>query len=80
MKKERSLYEAGGEGLFEVVSVPDIKLLENLGVRIGTKLKIQKRYALSGPVLLRIENTYSIAVGKDIAVQIGVVPAREGRV
>jgi len=52
--------------------VPDIGLLQSLGVRAGTQVTVQNRYALGGPVLLRVEGTFSVAVGKDIARQIAV--------
>jgi len=67
-----SLYEAKKKGMFQVTSVPDIGLLEHLGLRVGTQIAVQNRYALGGPVLLRVEGAYSIALGKDIAKQIGV--------
>ena len=74
MKNEMaaSLYEAKKTGAYQVVSVPGIGLLANLGLRAGTKITLQNRYALGGPVLLRVEGAYSIALGKDIAKQIGV--------
>ena len=67
-----NLYEAQKNGMFTVVSVPGIGLLENLGVRIGTSIFLQNRYALGGPVVLRVEDAYSVALGKDIALQITV--------
>jgi Fe2+ transport system protein FeoA len=68
----RNLYEAGKKGTFQVISAPEIGLLENLGLRTGTIIKIQNRYMLGGPVLLRVEDAYSVALGKDIAKQIQV--------
>ena len=70
-----SLYEAGKAGSFQVVSVPNIGLLENLGVRAGAQIRIQSRYAFGGPVLLCVEGAYSVAIGKDIAEQIEVISA-----
>ena len=67
-----TLYDAKKSGLFTVLSVPDIGLLENLGVREGARISLQNRYALGGPVLLRVEDAYSVALGKDIAKQITV--------
>ena len=67
-----NLYEARKHGAFQVVSVPNIGLLENLGIRAGTHIKIQNRYVFGGPVLLRVEDMYSVALGKDIAKQIEV--------
>ena len=70
--KTANLYEAKKMGAFQVVSVPGIGLLENLGLRSGTHVTLQNRYALGGPVLLRVEGAYSVALGKDIAQQITV--------
>jgi len=67
-----NLYEAKAKCDFQVASVPDIGLLESLGVRAGTQVTVQNRYALGGPVLLRVEGAFSVAVGKDIAKQIAV--------
>ena len=70
-----SLYTADKSIGLQVISVPNISLLENMGLRSGTKITIQNRYAFGGPVLLRVEGAYSIALGKDIATQIGVKKA-----
>jgi len=67
-----NLYEAKKNSTFQVDSTPEIGLLESLGLRAGTQITVQNRYALGGPVLLRVEGAYSIAVGKDIAKQIAV--------
>jgi len=70
--KTVNLYNAKKTGSFQLVFVPSIGLLENLGLRAGTQVTLQNRYALGGPVLLRVEGAYSIALGKDIAEQISV--------
>ena len=67
-----NLYEAGEGGSYQVASVPNIGLLENLGVRGGTNVTVHSRYAMGGPVILRVEDAFSVAVGKDIATQIAV--------
>ena len=67
-----SLYEAKKYGTFHLACVPQIGLLEGMGLRIGTKVTVQNRYAFGGPVLLRVEDAYCIALGKDIAQQITV--------
>ena len=71
-KQPINLYEAKKRGTFRVASIPPIQLLENMGLRNGTQITIQNRYALGGPVLLRIEGAYDLALGKDIARQIAV--------
>lgn len=72
LNKPANLYEARRMGTFQVVSVPDIRLLENMGLRTGTKITVQNRYALGGPVLLRVEGAYSVALGKDVAKKIEI--------
>jgi len=67
-----NLYQAKKNGVFQVISIPDVSLLENLGLRQGTQIMIQSRYSLGGPVLLRVENAFTVAIGKDIATQIEV--------
>jgi len=67
-----TLYEVNSNGILQVTSVPDISLLESLGLRTGTQIVILNRYSLGGPVLLRVEGAYSIALGKDIAQQVSV--------
>lgn len=67
-----NLYEVSAKGILQLISVPDIALLNNLGLRAGTQVKILNRYKLGGPVLLRVEGAYSVALGKDIAKQISV--------
>jgi len=67
-----NLYQAEKNRVFQVISAPNIHLLENLGVRHGTRIVVQSRYSLGGPVLLRVENAFTVAVGKDIAIQIKV--------
>lgn len=72
-----NLYEANIDEALEVVSVPNIALLKSLGVRKGVKLAVQTRYSFGGPVLLKMEDAYSVAIGKDIATQIAVKEATE---
>jgi len=70
-----NLYDACKRNTFKVASIPDIGLLENLGIRVGTHIEVQTRYGLGGPVLLRVEGAYSVALGKDIAKQIELLRA-----
>lgn len=65
-----NLYEAKKGDSFRIVSVSNIAMLESLGLRSGTQIAVQNRYAFGGPVLLRVEDTYCVALGKDIATQI----------
>ena len=67
-----NLYETRKKCAFQVASVPEIGMLESLGLREGTRVTVQSRYAFGGPVLLRVEGAYSVALGKDIARQIAV--------
>jgi Fe2+ transport system protein FeoA len=67
-----NLYDANKNKQLQIVALPNIGLLKNLGVRIGSNVKVQNRYALGGPVLLQVEGAFSVALGKDIATQIAV--------
>jgi len=70
-----NLYEAKMNRSLKVISIPDVDLLQSLGLRTGTKVTLQTRYNLGGPVLLRVEDSFSVALGKDIATQIAVKEA-----
>ncbi|MCL2426126.1 MAG: ferrous iron transport protein A [Oscillospiraceae bacterium] len=72
------LYEARKGDELQVSSVPNIVLLESLGIHAGTRLTVKTRYPLGGPVLIHVENTYSVAIGKDIAKQIEVFSEIKG--
>jgi len=67
-----SLYKANKGHAFAVVYVPPVGLLESLGIRAGARVEVEERYALGGPVLLRVEGACSVAIGKDVATQIVV--------
>jgi len=73
--KAINLYAAKKKGVFEIASLPGIGLLENLGLRVGTMVMVKGRYAFGGPVLLKVENAFMVAIGKDIATQIAVKEA-----
>lgn len=67
-----NLYDAKKTGVFQVASIPSVGLLQNLGLRVGTNIAVQNRYAWGGPVVLRVEGSFALALGKDIATQITV--------
>ncbi|MCL2087116.1 MAG: ferrous iron transport protein A [Oscillospiraceae bacterium] len=71
MSKLFNLYERK-RGTFKLTALPKISLLENLGLRNGTLVTTQNRYSFGGPVLLKVEGAYCVALGKDIAKQIYV--------
>ncbi|MCL2050088.1 MAG: ferrous iron transport protein A [Defluviitaleaceae bacterium] len=72
MPTPTNLYNIKTTTPLQVISVPKNELLENMGIRIGTYISIKTRYKLGGPVLLSVEDSYAVAVGKDIAEQIFV--------
>ena len=74
-KQPINLYEAKNRGTFHVASIPQIRLLESMGLRKGTQITVKNRYIMGGPVLLRVEGAYDLALGKDIAQQIAVKEA-----
>ncbi|MCL2578440.1 MAG: ferrous iron transport protein A [Oscillospiraceae bacterium] len=73
-----SLYDVQTSVPFTVASLPDIGLLGSLGLRVGTRIKVENRYALGGPVLLKVEDAFAVAIGKDIATQISVCETARG--
>jgi Fe2+ transport system protein FeoA len=68
----QSLYEVDKCRKIAIKSVPDISLLNNLGIHAGTLVTVQNRYAFGGPVVLRVEEAYTVAIGKDVAKQVMV--------
>jgi Fe2+ transport system protein FeoA len=74
MSSEISLYKAKKDNIYNVVTVPDIELLKSLGIRQDTRVQVMCQYPLGGPTLVRIEDSSTVAVGKDIATLVTVVP------
>jgi len=72
MNKTINLYEARKNGTFQVASIPNVGLLQSIGLRTGSKVAVQHRFGLGGPVLLRVEDSFAVAIGKDVAKQISV--------
>ena len=72
MNTNVNLYEAKKDIYFSIATVPNIGLLNSLGLRVGTRLSIKNRYPFGGPLLLNVEDAFSVAIGKDIATQIAV--------
>ncbi len=70
-KQPASLYHVKKNQSYKITAVPDIALLDSLGMHTDTIITLQNRYALGGPVLLRVD-TCTVALGKDIAQQIMV--------
>ena len=67
-----NLYDAKPSDVYQIISFPKIHLLESLGLRHGTKVRVENRYRFGGPILLRVEDAFAVAIGKDVATQIGV--------
>jgi len=72
---EASERKARKNKVFNIVSVPNVGLLQNIGLRANTKVSVRNKYGLGGPVLLRVEDAFAVAIGKDIATQIIVEEA-----
>lgn len=65
------LYNAEDHQNYLVKSVPNLALLNTLGVFEGSKIMKKTTYSLGGPVLLDIDGR-EVAIGKDLAVAIEV--------
>ena len=74
MASEISLYRAKTGNTYDVVTIPEVELLKSLGIRQGSSVEMICRYPLGGPVLLRIEDSSTVAIGKDIASLVSVLP------
>jgi Fe2+ transport system protein FeoA len=67
-----SLYKSALNREYRITHVPELGILKGLGVRKGTRLQPVHRYFLGGPVLVIVDGAYSVALGKDAALQIQV--------
>lgn len=66
-----TLYNLNKEDRCRIVSLPDVGLLESLGIRKGLNVSIKNKQPLGGPVILQT-GTRSIAIGRAIANEIMV--------
>ncbi|NLJ58983.1 MAG: ferrous iron transport protein A [Tissierellia bacterium] len=64
-----TLYNLNKEDRCTIISIPNVMLLESLGIRKGLSIKIKNKQPLGGPIILQL-GTRSIAIGKAIAKQI----------
>lgn len=66
-----TLYNLNKEDRCQILSTPDMGLLESLGIRVGLNVRIKNKQPLGGPVVLQT-GTRNIAIGRAIADQIVV--------
>ncbi len=66
-----NLYEADINKIYEVKNIPNVDLLNSLGVFQGAKITKKATYNMGGPVLILIANR-EVAIGKDTAILIEV--------
>lgn len=66
-----TLYNLNKDNRCRIVSLPDVGLLESLGIRKGLKVCIKNKQPLGGPVILQT-GTRNIAIGRAIASEIVV--------
>jgi len=74
MSNEISLHSAKQGYTYNVSAVPELELLKSLGIRAGASLRVICRYPLGGPTLVCIEDSSTVAVGKDISTLVFVTP------
>lgn len=65
-KNGNSLYTVPDDCCYKVSEVPDVSLLDSLGIFPGTVVCKKKRFRFGGPVLVKLA-TREIALGKDVA-------------
>lgn len=73
-KIKNSLYTVPDNRDYTISSVPDVKILNSLGIFPGSTVRKKKKYGLGGPVLINLA-TRELALGKDIATAILVEEA-----
>ncbi len=61
--------EKGDEGV--VFSVPDVRLLASLGIRLGKRVRVLARSFASGPVIVDV-GSRSVVVDRALAAQITI--------
>lgn len=66
-----TLYNLDKKDKCTIVSLPNVGLLESLGIRKGLNVSIKNKQPLGGPVVLQT-GTRSIAIGREIASKIVV--------
>ena len=72
MSKKKDLYNAPENKEYIVYKVPDVGILNSLGLCPGTVISKIKKFKLGGPVLVNL-STRKVALGMDIAQGILVV-------
>ncbi len=66
-----TLYHAKDNQEYAVTSIPEVHLLEVLGVFVGSKVMKKATYSGGGPALVTVEGR-EVAIGKDYAMAIEV--------
>lgn len=64
-----SIYEVQNNKSYIIEEIPDVKLLQSLGIRKNAKVFKKLSYKLGGPVVLAVDMS-EIALGKDVAEKI----------
>jgi len=62
-----NLYKVNQNSEIIIARVPKIALLKSLGICFGTRVKLLNRFPLGGAVVLRVEDAYTVALGKAVA-------------
>lgn len=65
------LYSSNNDEWYTIVDIPDMAMLNPLGVFVGAKILKKHTYKMGGPVLISI-NSREVAIGKDLATKIQV--------
>lgn len=66
-----TLYTSKSDESFIITEVPQVNLLNSLGIFVGAKIKKKRTYKFGGPILIDIFGR-EVAIGKEIAEQIKV--------
>lgn len=66
-----NIYEVKNNKPYIIQEIPDLKLLNSLGIRKNVQVFKKHSYRLGGPVVIKVDMS-EIALGKDIAEKIVV--------
>ncbi len=66
-----NLKEGKRNNRYQIIGIPPVPMLRNLGVRPGQRVKVRFQYPFSGPVIIRIYRR-DFAISGTIAKQIRI--------
>ena len=57
--------------VYKIISIPDVDMLESIGIRAGDTVIKKLTYPLGGPTIVEIDNR-EVAIGNKVAIRVAV--------